>query len=158
VLGHAQLRVDGRPVQAASTVNYKGAMYSGIPNMANTFGYTNASWTLKADLVSEFVCRILKHMDARGYDTCVPVNDDPAVTEQPLLDFAAGYVLRSIDEFPKAGSRAPWRLAQNYARDVVTLRHGKIDDGSMRFSARSSGSSPVASLIRPVMLCRWETR
>jgi hypothetical protein len=73
-------------------------------------------------------------MDARGYDTCVPVNDDPAVTPQPLLDFQAGYVLRSIDDFPRAGSRAPWRLGQSYAHDVVTLRHGKIDDGSMRFA------------------------
>jgi monooxygenase len=138
-LGGIELSVDGEPVRLPETMAYKGMMLSGVPNFAFTIGYTNASWTLKADLVSEFVCRMLKHMDARGYDTCVPVNDDPAVTEQPLLDFAAGYVLRSIDQFPKAGSRAPWRLAQNYARDVVTLRHGKIDDGSMRFSARSSG-------------------
>ena len=89
---------------------YKGMMLSGVPNFAFTIGYTNASWTLKADLVSEFACRLLRHMDARGYDTCVPVNDDPAVTPQPLLDFQAGYVLRSIDQFPRAGSRAPWRL------------------------------------------------
>ena len=82
---------------------YKGMMLSGIPNFAFTIGYTNASWTLKADLVSEFVCRLLRHMDARGYTTCVPVNDDPTVTEQPLLNFAAGYVLRSIDQFPRAG-------------------------------------------------------
>ena len=88
----------------------------------------------KADLVSEFACRLLKYMDARGYDTCVPVNDDPAVTPQPLLDFQAGYVLRAIDDFPRAGSRVPWRLGQSYAHDVVTLRHGKIDDGSMRFA------------------------
>jgi monooxygenase len=134
-LGGIELAVDGTPVRLPETMAYKGMMLSGVPNFAFTIGYTNASWTLKADLVSEFVCRLLKHMDARGYDTCVPVNDDPAVTEQPLLDFAAGYVLRSIDEFPKAGSRAPWRLAQNYARDVVTLRLGKIDDGSMRFEA-----------------------
>ena len=138
-LGGIELIVDGTPVRLPETMAYKGMMLSGVPNFAFTIGYTNASWTLKADLVSEFVCRLLKHMDARGYDTCVPVNDDPSVTEQPLLDFAAGYVLRSIDQFPKAGSRAPWRLAQNYARDVVTLRHGKIDDGSMRFTARISG-------------------
>ena len=76
-------------------------------------------------------------MDSRGYDTCVPVNDDPDVTEQPLLDFSAGYVLRSIDQFPRAGSRAPWRLGMSYAHDVIALRHGKIDDGSLRF-ARSA--------------------
>ena len=86
-------------------------------------------------------------MDSRGYDTCVPVNDDPAVTPQPLLDFQAGYVLRSIDEFPRAGSRAPWRLGMSYAHDVVTLRHGKIDDGSMRFSAGAGagGTTDVAA-------------
>ena len=86
---------------------YKGMMLSGVPNFAFTIGYTNASWTLKADLVSEFVCRLLQYMDARGYDTCVPVNDDPAVTPQPLLDFQAGYVLRSIDHFPRAGLARP---------------------------------------------------
>jgi monooxygenase len=134
-LGGIELTVDGEPVRLPEHMAYKGMMLSGVPNFAFTIGYTNASWTLKADLVSEFVCRLLKHMDRNGYDTCVAVNDDPTVTEQPLLDFQAGYVLRVIDQFPKAGSRAPWRLAQNYARDVVTLRHGKIDDGSMRFTA-----------------------
>jgi cation diffusion facilitator CzcD-associated flavoprotein CzcO len=147
-LGGIELTVDGEPVRLPEHMAYKGMMLSGVPNFAFTIGYTNASWTLKADLVSEFVCRLLKHMDKGGYDTCVPVNDDPTVTEQPLLDFQAGYVLRVIDQFPKAGSRAPWRLAQNYARDVVTLRHGKIDDGTMRFMAgtrRAAGRehSPV---------------
>ena len=101
--GGAELTVDGQPVRLPETMAYKGMMLSGVPNFAFTIGYTNASWTLKADLVSEFACRLLRYMDARGYDTCVPVNDDPAVTPQPLLDFQAGYVLRSIDEFPRAG-------------------------------------------------------
>jgi hypothetical protein len=136
--------VDGKPVRLPETMAYKGMMLSGVPNFAFTIGYTNASWTLKADLVSEFACRLLRYMDDRGYDTCVPVNDDPTVTEQPLLDFQAGYVLRSIDQFPRAGSRAPWRLGQSYAHDVVTLRHGKIDDGSMRFSrARAPVTGPA---------------
>jgi cation diffusion facilitator CzcD-associated flavoprotein CzcO len=147
-LGGTELVVDGRPVRLPETMAYKGMMLSNVPNFAFTVGYTNASWTLKADLVSEFTCRLLGYMDEHGHDTCVPVNDDPSVTEQPLLDFQAGYVLRVIDQFPKAGSRAPWRLAQNYARDVVTLRFGKIDDGSMRFMAstrRAAGRehSPV---------------
>ena len=144
-MGGIELAVDGEPVRLPEHMAYKGMMLSGVPNFAFTIGYTNASWTLKADLVSEFTCRLLKYMDARGYDTCVPVNDDPTVTEQPLLDFQAGYVLRVIDQFPKAGSRAPWRLAQNYARDVFTLRRGKIDDGSMRFSTsvrRVAGREP----------------
>ena len=132
--GGAELTVDGQPVRLPETMAYKGMMLSGVPNFAFTIGYTNASWTLKADLVSEFACRLLRYMDSRGYDTCVPVNDDPAVTPQPLLDFQAGYVLRSIDDFPRAGSRAPWRLGMSYAHDVITLRHGKIDDGSLRFA------------------------
>src|SRR5262249_54064219 len=134
-LGGIELTVDGEPVRLPEHMAYKGMMLSGVPNFAFTIGYTNASWTLKADLVSEFVCRLLKHMDRNGYDSCVPVNDDPTGPDEPLLDFQAGYVLRVIDQFPRAGSRAPWRLAQNYAKDVVTLRHGKIADGAMRFRA-----------------------
>ena len=130
--------MDGERVDIGETVTYKGMMLSGVPNFAFTIGYTNASWTLKADLVSEFTCRLLAYMNSRGYDTCVPVNDDPSVTEQPLLDFQAGYVLRSIDKFPRAGSRPPWRLGMSYAHDVVALRYGKINDGSMRFSRRTT--------------------
>jgi len=150
--GGAELTVDGAPVRLPETMAYKGMMLSGVPNFAFTIGYTNASWTLKADLVSEFACRLLKYMDAHGYDTCVPVNDDPAVTPQPLLDFQAGYVLRSIDDFPRAGSRAPWRLGQSYAHDVVTLRHGKIDDGSMRFArAVTPSTKDLADVSRSVI-------
>jgi monooxygenase len=142
-LGGTQLIVDGQPVRLPETMAYKGMMLGGVPNFAFTIGYTNASWTLKADLVSEFTCRLLAYMDARGYDVCVPVRDDPAVTEQPLLDFSAGYVLRSIDQFPRAGSRAPWRLGMSYVHDVITLRHGKIDDDAMRFSRRH-GAAPAS--------------
>ncbi len=140
--GGTELIVDGTPVRLPETMAYKGMMLSDVPNFAFTIGYTNASWTLKADLVSEFACRLLRYMDARGYDTCVPVNDDPGVTEQPLLNFSAGYVLRSIDQFPRAGSRAPWRLGMSYAHDVITLRHGKINDGSMRFSRLNRADAP----------------
>lgn len=95
--------------------------------------YTNASWTLKADLVCDYVCRLLAHMDAEGYPECVPVRD-PAVAEEPFLDFAAGYVLRSVNTFPHQGSRAPWRLRMNYHRGVFTLRRGDIADDVMRFA------------------------
>ncbi len=132
--GGMQLVVDGRTVDLADTMAYKGMMLSGVPNFAFTIGYTNASWTLKADLVSEFVCRLLRHMDAHGYQEFRPVNDDPSVTEAPLLDFSAGYVLRSIDQFPRAGSRQPWRLGMSYAHDVLALRHGRIEDGALRFT------------------------
>src|SRR5581483_1444879 len=96
-------------------------------------GYTNASWTLKADLVAEFFCRAVKHADKHGYDLFMAHNDDPDVQPVPALDFPSGYVLRSIDKFPKAGSKKPWRLGMMYPVDIVTLRHGPIDDGVLRF-------------------------
>ncbi|MGN6606197.1 MAG: flavin-containing monooxygenase [Jatrophihabitans sp.] len=146
--GGVQFVVDGKDVALPETLAYKGMMLSGVPNFAFTIGYTNASWTLKADLVSEFVCRLLAHMDAKGYDTAVPVNDDPTLTERPLLDFAAGYVLRSIDQFPRAGSRAPWRLGMSYAHDVVALRYGKVDDGTMRFLRAGERVDATPALTR----------
>jgi cation diffusion facilitator CzcD-associated flavoprotein CzcO len=138
-LGGVQLTVDGRDVELPETMAYRSLMLSGVPNFALTIGYTNASWTLKADLTSEYVCRLLRYMDRRGYDVCVPVQDDPEVAERPLLDFAAGYILRSMHEFPKSGSRPPWRLGMSYLNDVITLRHGRINDGVLRFSRRGAG-------------------
>jgi monooxygenase len=142
-LGGIELAVDGREIKLPETMAYKGMMLSDVPNFAFTIGYTNASWTLKADLVSEYVVRLLRHMDAHAYDQCVPANDDPTVTERPLLDFQAGYVLRSIDEFPRAGSRAPWQLGMSYAHDALKLRYGRIDDGAMRFSRRAADHTAI---------------
>jgi monooxygenase len=102
--------------------------------MRPQIGYTNASWTLKADLVSEFVCRGINFMDAGGYDHVVPKHPDSSVDEQPLMDFTPGYVLRALDRLPKAGSRAPWRLKQNYLLDLRLIRHGKVDDEALLFS------------------------
>ncbi len=130
--GGMDLVVDGRPVHLPQTMAYKGMMLSGVPNFAYVVGYTNASWTLKADLVSEYVCRLLTRMERDGRRVCVPERD-PEVAEEPFLDFASGYVQRSIDAFPKQGAKAPWRLRMNYLRDVVALRHGRLDDGAMRF-------------------------
>jgi cation diffusion facilitator CzcD-associated flavoprotein CzcO len=132
-IGGIALVVDGKPVELPDTVAYKGLMLSGVPNFAFTIGYTNASWTLRADLVGEYVVRLLKFLDQRGYQRCVPVRG-AGVAERPLMDFDAGYVLRSIGQFPRAGSRQPWRLGTNYARDVLTLRHSRIDDGVLRFA------------------------
>jgi hypothetical protein len=122
-------------------MGYKGMMLSGVPNLAVAFGYTNASWTLKCDLTCDYVCRLLNHMDAHGYDRCTPQNDDPSVKPQPMIDFSSGYVLRSIDKFPKQGSKAPWRLYQNYALDIVSLRFGSLEDGTMKFE-RSRTATP----------------
>jgi monooxygenase len=144
-LGGLQLSVDGEDVDIPSTMTYKGMMLSGVPNLAFTVGYTNASWTLKADLTSEYVCRLLGHMDAHGYRRCAP-EVDPSVTEEPLLDFTSGYVLRSLDQFPKQGSKEPWKLRQNYVFDIHAIRRGAIDDGAMRFG-RGAGEPRSAEKI-----------
>lgn len=134
LFGGAEIRKDGQPLELTTTMAYKGMMLSGVPNMAFTVGYTNASWTLKADLVSEFVCRVLDHMDSRGYDRVEPAQPESDIDERPMLDFTPGYVLRALDRLPKAGSRAPWRLKQNYLWDLRLIRHGKVDDDALRFS------------------------
>jgi monooxygenase len=133
-LGGMEIAVDGKEVALPDTMGYKGMMLSGVPNLAIALGYTNASWTLKCDLTCEYVCRLLNHMDERGYAYCTPLNRDPSVTPEPFIDFNSGYILRSIDKFPKQGSKPPWRLYQNYARDIVSLRHGALEDGAMEFS------------------------
>ena len=132
--GGIELVVDGREVDLAQTVGYKGMMLSGVPNFAFAVGYTNASWTLKADLVSEYVCRLLGHMRDRGYDIVTPLAPDPSQPTQPFLDLASGYVQRSVDSFPRQGTVTPWRLNQNYPRDVRLLRHGPLEDAGVRFS------------------------
>jgi monooxygenase len=133
-LGGMRVAIDGEEPDMARALTYKGMMLSDFPNFAYTLGYTNASWTLKADLTSEYICRLLNHMDAGGYSICTPKVSDPSITEQPLLDFNSGYVLRSIDALPKQGSKEPWKLRQNYPLDLRTLRHGPVADGTMQFS------------------------
>jgi hypothetical protein len=108
-------------------------MYSDVPNLASCFGYTNASWTLKCDLTCEYVCRLLNHLEGTGYKRCTPRTNDSSVVPRPWLDFTSGYVQRSLDRFPKQGSKAPWRLYQNYALDALSLRYGAIEDGAMEF-------------------------
>jgi monooxygenase len=132
--GGMQIVVDGQRVDLSKTLSYKGMMLSGVPNLAAALGYTNASWTLKCDLTCEYLCRLLNFMDEHGYRQCTPRNSDPSVIPQPFIDFSSGYVLRAIDKFPKQGSKAPWRLYQNYALDIVTLRFGSLQDDGMVFS------------------------
>jgi monooxygenase len=134
VLGGLEVTVDGRAIDFSKELTYKGMMYADVPNLASALGYTNASWTLKCDLTCEYVCRLINHMDRHGFRQCMPYNDDPAIKLLPSLDFSSGYVQRSIAKLPKQGSRRPWRLYQNYALDVVSLRFGKVDDGVMRYS------------------------
>ena len=141
--GGIDLTVDGEKVVLNERLAYKGMMLSDVPNYAFAIGYTNASWTLKADLTCEYVCRLLNHMERTGTRICVPHNDDPTVSEEPLLDFKAGYVLRSLHEFPQQGSKAPWKLRQNYPRDVLTLRYGSVTDSGMKFKNPSSAAKPA---------------
>jgi hypothetical protein len=109
-------------------------MYSDIPNLASSFGYTNASWTLKSDLTAEYVCRLLKHMDAHGFNACTPRKRDASLAEQPAIDLTSGYVQRARDVLPKQGSKRPWRLHQNYALDLLEFRFAAVEDGAMEFS------------------------
>ncbi|MBO4223543.1 NAD(P)/FAD-dependent oxidoreductase [Bradyrhizobium neotropicale] len=134
VLGGIEVSVDGRIVDFAKTLSYKGMMYSDVPNLAATLGYTNASWTLKCDLTCEYACRLINYMDRHGFRQCVAHNLDPSIEALPALDFSSGYVQRSIAKLPKQGSKRPWRLYQNYAFDIVSLRYGKVDDGVMQYS------------------------
>ncbi|MEZ4452670.1 MAG: NAD(P)/FAD-dependent oxidoreductase [Nannocystaceae bacterium] len=132
-LGGATLMVDGEIIDPPGLYSYKGMMFSGVPNLAFTAGYTNASWTLKADLVAEHVCRLLKRMDRRGDRVVTPrVEDD--VEPAPFLDLASGYIQRAVDRFPRQGSRHPWRLHQNYFLDLLSLRYGKVEDPVLEFS------------------------
>jgi len=126
--------IDGAKINFPEKMTYKGMMYSGVPNLAQAFGYTNASWTLKCDLTCEYVCRLINHMARHGRTTCVPILPQAGVQVQPFLDFSSGYVLRARDEMPKQGSTAPWRVYQNYLLDLLTLRFGRVQDGTMQFS------------------------
>jgi cation diffusion facilitator CzcD-associated flavoprotein CzcO len=132
-LGDIKISVDGRDIDPATALNYKGTMYGGIPNLASAFGYTNASWTLKSELTCDYICRVLNYMEKKGYRVCVPQNDDPSVKFEPWLNLSSGYIQRVADKLPKQGSKAPWRLHQNYVKDLMSLKFGALDDGVMRF-------------------------
>ncbi len=135
IMAGLELFVDGEKVDLSSKMAYKGMMYSGVPNLAQAFGYTNASWTLKCDLTSEYVCRLIKYMDEHGFASCTPRDNDPTVVRMPVLDFNSGYILRALDELPSQGSKHPWRLHQNYFRDLSMLRYSRLDDGTVEFRA-----------------------
>jgi monooxygenase len=134
LFGGAVAYRNGKPIDLTESMTYKGLMLSGVPNMAITFGYTNASWTLKADLVSEFICRVLNYMDANGFDRVEPQHPGGSVDELPFMDFTPGYFRRAMDTLPKSGSEAPWKLKQNYFFDMRTIRYGKVDEESLLFT------------------------
>jgi len=143
-MGGISLSVDGEPVTVGETIAYRGSMLSGVPNFSFAIGYTNASWTLKADLTSEYVCRVLTYMDANGYTSCRPPIDPEGITREPVIDLMSGYVLRSLAELPDQGSVRPWKLRQNYPIDRYEFTRKPVDDGVLVFSR-----SPRAAAIEP---------
>jgi len=132
--GGIDMQVDSQPINKGDLVTYKGMMFSGLPNLALAFGYTNASWTLKCDLTSKFVARLLNYMSENGYSTCHPVQDDPNLELIPFVDFNSSYILRHVDELPKQGKELPWKLKQNYFADRKMIGKGKLDDGFLKFT------------------------
>ncbi|MYF51169.1 MAG: NAD(P)/FAD-dependent oxidoreductase [Gammaproteobacteria bacterium] len=147
VLGGVKFEVDGEPVHFPDTLNYKGMMYSGVPNLASVFGYVNASWTLRADLTAEYVCQVLNRMRELGMRQCVPKlrEDDGEMGIQPwIVGFAPGYIARAMHRFPKQGDRDPWRNTQNYLQDRKMVRRGTLEDGALTFSNPVPGESEAA--------------
>ena len=142
--GDIRLSVDDADVELGEALVYRGMLLSGVPNMAFAFGYANQSWTLGADLTCEQVCRLLRHMDRHGYASCTPRNRDPAVTGVPFSELTSGYIMRAIDQFPRQGSKDPWRREQNYARDRRSVRRAPMDDPALEFS-RAGAASAIAA-------------
>ncbi len=133
LMGGMEVVVDARPIDLADTMSYKGMMFSDIPNLAYAFGYTNASWTLKCDLTAQYVTRLLNYMEKHDYVQATPRHTDPEMGTEPALDLTSGYVQRALANLPRQGSRKPWKLHQNYARDLMDLRFSKVDDEVMEF-------------------------
>ena len=156
VLGDVAFEVDGVRVDFAQRRVYKSCMFEGVPNLISTFGYTNASWTLKADLIAGYACRLLNAMRRRGFVAATPP-DAPDATARPFMDLTSGYVRRAVDRLPKQGAAAPWLVNQNYLSDIAQLRFGRIDDGVLRFAApaaaparlRGGGIRPLRAMPQP---------
>ena len=139
--GGAELTVDGRTVELSRTLAYKGVMLSDVPNLASIFGYINASWTLKADLISAYVCRLLNCMDRKGVRQVTPRQRGETAVAPFVEKFSPGYIERAIENWPKQGSKAPWRVYQNYIRDAISLKWSRVDNAALEFS------NPVAASV-----------
>ncbi|HEU5198232.1 MAG TPA: NAD(P)/FAD-dependent oxidoreductase [Ktedonobacterales bacterium] len=139
LMSGVQLVVDEVPIDLAKTLSYKGMMYSDIPNLASAFGYTNASWTLKSELIAQYICRLLNFMDRHGYAQCTPRRQDRALAEDPVVPLTSGYVQRAVHTLPRQGSHKPWKMYQNYVRDLVSFRFNSVNDGTMEFTPRAKG-------------------
>ena len=145
IMSGVSLFVDGKPINLADTISYKGFMYSGIPNLASSFGYSNASWTLKSDLIGEYVCRLLTHMDKTGNDYCIPTAQGVVTTDAAMMNLKSGYVLRAMQQLPKQGINNPWRTLHNYLQDILLLRYLRLEDGVLRFGKAPAAHQPITS-------------
>ena len=132
-LNDIEVSVDQIRVEPHNKLSYKGMMLSGVPNLAFSFGYVNASWTLRADLTCEYVCRLLNQMDKQGVTSCVPEEDPNAIVDDEYIDFTSGYVQRALDKLPKQGKKSPWRQYQNYIKDIFLVRLFSIKDSTLKF-------------------------
>jgi cation diffusion facilitator CzcD-associated flavoprotein CzcO len=145
--GDIAFTVDGEARDLSKTLSYRGMMFSDMPNLSYSFGYTNASWTLKADLTGGYLCRLLNHLTKTGTQIALPVRE-PGIEEVPFLDFTSGYVQRARDVLPKQGSKKPWKLYQNYALDMFSLKFASVEDGVIRFLPRGASESRQAERER----------
>ena len=145
-IGGTELTVDGKKQNPHDLLNYRGAMTSNIPNMTSVFGYTNASWTLRADLTSEYMCKVINHLDNENYVEARPVAID-VEPDSDFLDFSSGYVQRAMERFPQQGKEAPWVITQNYSRDIFLMRYGKLEDGALIFRRAHETVDQVAGLM-----------
>jgi hypothetical protein len=144
-LGGITVTVDGATVDPARCLVYKGMMLGGVPNLAWCMGYANASWTLRADLTAQYVCRLVNHLDRHGHTVCVPHPPAGLRGTRPVLELTSGYVQRAADLMPRQGARRPWRMRQDYLTDLVAMRLGRVEDRAMRFS----GADPAARRRTP---------
>jgi cation diffusion facilitator CzcD-associated flavoprotein CzcO len=146
VAGKIPVRVDGEPVAWNEHFYYKACMFSNVPNFSVVFGYLNASWTLRADIVSEYVCRVLNHMRDTGTTVATPLLADPtSLTEENIFDFSSGYIQRALHIMPKNADKLPWRLSQNYVQDRIDMRTGPVDDGVLKFGKAASVSKEAST-------------
>ncbi|RQS67454.1 NAD(P)/FAD-dependent oxidoreductase [Burkholderia sp. Bp8963] len=154
MLGGANVTVDGRAVDLSETVSYKGMMYSDVPNLASSFGYTNASWTLKAELIARYVCRLLNHMRAHDYDTCVPRLAPGDLGNVPAVNLNSGYIQRAAGILPKQGQKKPWKFHQNYVLDLASLKFSPLADTAMQFERRAKPDAAAAQIPQPALETR----
>lgn len=154
LLGGMEIALNKKPLDMSQVMNYKGTLFEGVPNLAMIFGYTNSSWTLKSDLSSEYVCRLIKYMDRKGANYCVPVNKDASVVREDFVTAGSGaqkasYIQRALGKMPKQGNKAPWRVYMNYLLDIPPLRFSRINDGVLEFGYRQKTTETTDTEAAP---------